>query len=58
MHNYYCSLVPRPIPSFSMLHAEKHFSACNIEKLGIPADVSNNVLTVHNTTVVYADQLS
>ena len=29
------SLVPRPIPSFSMLHAEKRFSACNIEKLGM-----------------------
>ena len=24
------------VPSFSMLHAEKHFSACNIEKLGGP----------------------
>ena len=30
----YRSLVLRPIPSFSMLHAS-HFSACNIEKLGI-----------------------
>ena len=29
------SLVPRPIPSFSMSHAEKRFSACNIEKLGM-----------------------
>ena len=27
------SLVPRPIPSFSMLHAEKQ--VCNIEKLGM-----------------------
>ena len=29
-----CSLVPRPHPVFSMLHADKRFSACNIEKLG------------------------
>ena len=28
------SLVPRPIPSFSMLHAES-FSVCNIERLGM-----------------------
>ena len=31
----WCSLVPRPIPSFLMLHAEKCISACTIEKLGI-----------------------
>ena len=28
------SLVPSPIPSFSMLHGSR-FSACNIEKLGM-----------------------
>ena len=29
------SLVPRPTPSFSMLHSEICISACNIEKLGV-----------------------
>ena len=29
------SLVPRPIPSFSMLHAASRFSTCNIENLGM-----------------------
>ena len=33
IYMYVCSLVPRPFPSFSMLHAEM-CSACNIEKVG------------------------
>ena len=30
----YC-LIPRHIPSLSMLCTEKYFSLCNVEKLGI-----------------------
>ena len=40
-----CSLIPRPIPSFSMLHAEM-WEVCNIEKLGIVNRLGDNVACV------------